>query len=516
MNNKLKLKSIKLISESNNISEVLSHYAKNIPNQNFIIDHTSNRILKIKYSQFNQYVNNCCKYFKTSNLKKGDIISLILENSLPFLIFYFASIRYGAILNPLPTTLSMQSIEEKLNKVKPKKIFTNLNFKNNKYNKFVTKIDTKNFENFKKLINNNQSSENYNTKLSDTAMLYYSSGTTGKSKLIEYTNEAILENQKGLIFSGLLCKKNIHLCFLPLFHTASLRYTVKFNLCIGGTVILFKNYWSLKDKIWSIVKKYKINYFQTVPTILNVIINTKFKTYKRPRSIDFIGCSSAILPPEILNKFEKKFKVKISNLYGLSEIGCSHFENPFIKKNKAGSIGRILKVFKYKMFYEKNLSKNKNKIGELGVKGKTILKNYYKNDLLYKKSFRKGYFLTGDFIKKDNKGYFYYVDRKKDLIIKGGVNILPSEIENTIQKRVEIKEVAVTKCFDAFYGENICCFLVAKKNYKLNLNRIDNYCEKILGNFKKPKKYLILKELPKGPSGKVLKIELLKKISNEK
>ena len=123
----------------------------------------------------------------------------------------------------------------------------------------------------------------------------------------------------------MLCKKNIHLCFLPLFHTASLRYTVKFNLCIGGTFILFKNYWSLKDKIWSIVKKYNINYFQTVPTILNVIINTKFKTYKRPRSIDFIGCSSAILPPEILNKFEKKFKVKISNLYGLSEIGCSHF-----------------------------------------------------------------------------------------------------------------------------------------------------------------------------------------------
>ena len=72
---------------SNNISEVLSHHAKNIPNQNFIIDHTSNRILKIKYSQFNQYVNNCCKYFKKSNLKKGDIISLILENSLPFLIF---------------------------------------------------------------------------------------------------------------------------------------------------------------------------------------------------------------------------------------------------------------------------------------------------------------------------------------------------------------------------------------------------------------------------------------------
>ena len=89
--------------------------------------------------------------------------------------------------------------------------------------------------------------------------------------------------------------------------------------------------------------------------------------------------------------------------------------------------------------------------------------------MLYKKSFRKGYFLTGDFIKKDNKGYFYYVDRKKDLIIKGGVNILPSEIENIIQKRVEIKEVAVTKCFDAFYGENICCFFSCKKKLQIKL-----------------------------------------------
>ena len=105
---------------------------------------------------------------------------------------------------------------------------------------------------------------------------------------------------------------------------------------------------------------------------------------------------------------------------------------------------------------------------------------------------------------KDNKGYFYYVDRKKDLI-KGGVNILPSEIENTIQKRVEIKEVAVTKCFDAFYGENMyMLFFSSKKNYKLNLNRIDNYCEKILGNFKSLK-VLNFEKITRDPQVKYLK-----------
>ena len=105
---------------------------------------------------------------------------------------------------------------------------------------------------------------------------------------------------------------------------------------------------------------------------------------------------------------------------------------------------------------------------------------------------------------------FYYIDRKKDLIIKGGVNILPSEIERTIQNIKEIKEVAIISIFDEFYGENICCYLVLQKNKKFNLQAIDDYCLKHLGIFKKPSKYYVLNSLPKGPSGKILKLELKK------
>jgi long-chain acyl-CoA synthetase len=344
-------------------------------------------------------------------------------------------------------------------------------------------------------------------------MLYYSSGTTGKSKLISYSNEAILENQKSLVSSRLTYNRNIHLCFLPLYHTASLRYSIKFNLCVGGTVVLFKNFWSLKDSIWKIVDKYKINYFQTVPTILNVILNTKYTKFSRPKSIKFVGSSSAILPWQMKKNFEKKFKIKISNLYGLSEIGCSHFQDPFVKNEKPGFIGKILPAFKFKIFKENNLSKNID-VGELGIKSKALLSNYYNNNKLYKKSFKKNFFLTGDYVSIDSKKNFFYIDRKKDLIIKGGVNILPSEIETVLQKLKEVKDVAVTSIFDEFYGENICCYLVFHKNVKIDLKKIDSYCLMQLGSFKKPDNYHILEDLPKGPSGKVLKIEL-KKI-NEK
>ena len=517
MINKIRKKSLSILDKSKTISEVLFMNSKSIPRKTFIIDYTSKKSKKITYFQFNDYVDSCCKYFKKCNLKKGDIISLILENSVCYLIIYFASIRYGTILNPLPTTLGFKSLEEKLNKVKPKKIFVNIEFESKKFKKIISRIDTNNFDTFINLIEKEQNLKIsiYSPQKKDISILYYSSGTTGKSKIIEYSNEAIIENQRGLILSGLLCEKNIHLCFLPLFHTASLRYTIKFNLCVGGTIILFKNFWSLKDKIWQIINKYKINYFQTVPTILNVILNTNYKNYRRPKSMNYIGSGSAILPIYMLKNFENKYKIKISNLYGLSEIGCSHFENPYLKNKKSGSIGKILHGFKYKIFVDKDLSKNQYKIGELGINSKTLLSNYYKNYNLFKKSFKQGFFLTGDYVKVNKNGNFFYIDRKKDLIIKGGVNILPSEIESVIQKIKSVKEVAITRCFDQFYEENVCCFLVLKKNFKLNLKKIESYCEKFLGNFKKPQKYVILKKLPKGPSGKILKLEL-KKMINEK
>lgn len=513
MKNILKKKILERINKSNSISDVLYLNSLEIPNQRFILDRTSNIINDISYFQFNKYVDQCCYYFEKLKLKKKDIISLILDNSLEYLIIYFASIRYGTILNPLPINLGSKIIEEKLFKVKPKIIFTHFAIKQFKQKKNLRVIKIKNYEFFKTKINNIKKIKNYfkTADKYDVAMLYYSSGTTGKSKIIEYSNIAMLENQKGLISTKLITLNNIHLCFLPLYHTSSLRHSIKFNLCVGGSIILFKNFWSIKDKIWKFVEKYKANFFQTVPTILNVILNTKYKKYIRPKSIYFIGSGSAILPVQLRDAFEKKFSIKISNFYGLSEVGCPYFDDPFLKEKKNRQIGKILEGHEYKIFNNKELSNQKTKIGELGLKSKTLLSGYYKDQHLFKNSFKKGFFLTGDYVSINKNKIFFYVDRKKDLIIKGGVNILPSEIENLIRDIKGIKDVAVTSIYDEFYGENICCYLVFNTKSKINLKKIDNYCSNHLGDFKKPNKYIILKNLPKGPSGKILKLVLKKK-----
>ena len=511
MKNSVKISSIRNINKCNSISEILELNSEKFSEKIFIHDHSSHEVNSISYSKFNYYVNCCCNFFEILKIKKNDVISILLDNSLTYLIIYFASIRYGSILNPLPITLGNKIIYEKILEVNPKIIFKDKNIELNvkKLNKKV--IEIKNCQNFILQLNNLKTKKYRYKKTSkkNIAMLYYSSGTTGKSKIISYSNESILENQKSLISSRLTYNTNIHLCFLPLYHTASLRYSIKFNLCVGGTVVLFKNFWSVKNSIWKIIENYKVNYFQTVPTVLNVILNTNYKNFKRPKSIKFIGSGSAILPWNVKKSFENKFKIKISNLYGLSEIGASHFQNPFLKNNKPGHIGKIFPAFKFKIFKDKDFLNDKN-IGELGVKGKTILSNYYNNNNLFKKSLKENFFLTGDFVSVDTKKNFFYVDRKKDLIIKGGVNILPSEIEKILQELKEIKDVAVTSMFDEFYGENICCYLVFHKNEKADLKKIDNYCLRQLGAFKKPNKYRVLKDLPKGPSGKVLKIELKK------
>ena len=375
-----KKKILKLLNESKSFSDILKFNSDTLGNKIFLIDYTSEKKYEISYSKFNNYVDLCCNYFKTLNLKKGDIISLVMNNSASYLIFYFASIRYGTILNPLPTSLSDFYVKEKLNEVNPKIIFSSIDIKIGKYAKKLIKLNQTNLTDFIKFIKSKNKNNNFKkvrTSINDVVLLYYSSGTTGKSKIIEYTNGAMIDNQKGLVNSKFTMCGNKHLCFLPLFHTASLRYTIKWNICLGGTTILFKNFWSLKNTIWKIINKYNISYFQCVPSILNMINNTKYFKYKKPKSIKFIGCGSAILPWKLKENFERKFKIKISNLYGLSEIGCSHFENPFSKLRKPNSIGKILSNFKYKIFINKEISTKNKMIGELGVKGKNSFKKLF-------------------------------------------------------------------------------------------------------------------------------------------
>lgn len=271
---------------------------------------------------------------------------------------------------------------------------------------------------------------------------------------------------------------------------------------MGSTFVIFKNFWEIKNKFWNIIDKYNVNYVQLVPSIVISLIAIKTKNFKK-RKIKF-GCGSDKIDFKVKKFFEKKFKTKLFNLYGLSEIGASHFQNK--NNDEENSIGAPLDIYKCKIFKKKNEIVQNNKIGELGVKGIALFNGYYKNKILTKNSFNKfGYFLTGDLCSKDNNNNFFYHGRKKDLIIKGGVNINPNEIDEAVKEYSPLIERSATiGQEDVFLGQKIKTFLKLK-NKKISINLLNKYLLKKLGQLKKPDEVVIIEKFPTTSTGKVIK-----------
>ena len=496
---------IKFLKKVNNFSDIIKVNSKNLSNDIFIYDGNVN----ISYKTFDLLLDKCCHFFQESNISSKDVLSVVLENSLDFLIIYFASIRFGSIVNPIPLTSGVDGIKKNLDIIKPKLIFANEDFLKNFNNNKIFVIKNKNFfyKYLKKKYPDNTLKFNKKKILGKSiACYYFSSGTTGESKIIKYSNQSMVNGQLSLLKSNFSnIDRPTHLCFLPFGHTSVLRYSIKHCICLGGKIVIENSYWKIKKRFWKIVKDLRINYFQTVPTILKSIYLAYNKNIiSKTKSLCFIGCGSAILDKSFHENFQRKFKIKVSNLYGLSETGATHFDNPSDRSRVPGSIGKPLEGVKCKILYKKKLLYKKNIKGIMFIKSNFLMSGYLndRKNYLY-----NGFFKTGDIGRVDNNGIFHFEDRNKDMIIKGGVNILPSEIERAIIKINGVKEVAIKGQKHPFFGEDIICHVIINKK-KTSLKKISSFCITKLGIFKSPSKFIIHNKFPKTASGKVIKRNL--------
>ena len=295
------------------------------------------------------------------------------------------------------------------------------------------------------------------------------------------------------------------MCVLPLGHTASLRYTIKNAIVGAGKVYLYKNFWQIKDNFWKILNKNKINFIGVVPSMIKTIYYLyKKKNYKN-FYLKFFGCGSSILSRSMQMNFKKKFNVNIRNIYGMSEIGVATMDNP--DKDKIyGTIGKPLNGTRIELIHENNKFIKKNNVkGEILVRTPAIFSGYKSKDNLQKKNlFFKKFFKTGD-LGIYNKKNIIFVDRSKDIIIKGGVNVSPQEIDNCLQQNKNVYLSATIGITDKFYGENIKSFVILKKGKKIIQKNLIRYCEKNIGKFRSPREIKFVSKLPQTISGKIIK-----------
>lgn len=495
-----------------NLSEALDYWADTKSDKVFVKSLATE--VGYSYSDFNRLVNSGVRFLQKQGVRKGDIVLLCVRNSIEFLIMYFASARLGSIVNPVPPSVGKTELAANIAFIRPKfalieKRYTGKDFRK----RDIAHIEFEGRHALSRILKT-FSDEHVSVDLKEDApvCLYYSSGTTAKPKGILFSHRGLMNLVLLMCYGFDHHEDSVHLGVLPMGHTAVMHHSVLPTLYKGGTFVFSENFLNIRKEFWNLVRNYRVNYVQAVPTVLLMILNTKYPGYnKKALALKYIACGSAPLPESIKKPFEKKFGIRIANLYGLSEAGHLVADYPFTETWKPGMIGRPLDAIDLRIFNDEGKEVRTGVVGEFVVKTPGFFMGYYKDMKLYRTSFTKGYFRTGDMGYKDKGGIFYYTGRKKDIIIKGGVNISPDLIDEALLKHTKIAEAASIGKTDKFFGEIVKSFVVLKSGKTMSEKEFFAYCKKKLGDFKSPSEVAFVDAIPMTFSGKILRKNLRQK-----
>jgi long-chain acyl-CoA synthetase len=342
----------------------------------------------------------------------------------------------------------------------------------------------------------------------DTAVILYTSGTTGKPKGAELSHLNLFFNADytahRLIPSN---DRWVGLITLPLFHSFGQTCLQNAGIAKGGTAVLLPRF----DPIQALelMQKHKVNFFAGVPTMYFAILHHPDSAKYDLSALKNCVSGGSAMPVEVMKAFDQKYGVNILEGFGLSETSPVASFNPSDRPKKAGSIGLPIWGVEFKLVDDAGATiTESHKPGEIWIKGHNVMKGYYKRPEATRESIVDGWFKSGDIATRDEEGYYFIVDRKKDMIIRGGFNVYPREIEEVLYAHPAVAEAAVIGIPDDKLGEEVKAIVALKKGQTATEADLTAYCKEHLAAYKYPRHFELRAELPKGPTGKILKREL--------
>jgi acyl-CoA synthetase (AMP-forming)/AMP-acid ligase II len=343
----------------------------------------------------------------------------------------------------------------------------------------------------------------------DDALLLYTSGTTGLPKGVILSHKSIVAGGQYTTLAHGLTEADRALCSLPLYHINGEIVTSVTPLVSGGSVVMPHKFST--SNFWEFISDYRCTWFSVVPTIISYLtIGTEVegKNYNLEQ-LRFGRSASSALPPSLHRAFEEKFKISIVETMGLTETAAPVFSNPLDpSKRKYGSPGQAVGNTA-KIIDKQGTEVPRGTQGEIMIKGDNVMKGYYKAAEKTAKALEPdGWLHTGDLGYMDEDGFVFVTGRIKELIIKGGENIAPKEIDEALYKHPAVLDAAAVGIPDDHYGEEIMCCCVLKPDCTCTEEELREHCHQHLGAFKTPKFIKLMGELPKGPSGKIQRLKL--------
>ncbi|BAW02545.1 acyl-CoA synthetase (AMP-forming)/AMP-acid ligase II [Thermus thermophilus] len=354
--------------------------------------------------------------------------------------------------------------------------------------------------------------------LDDLALLQYTGGTTGLSKGAMLTHRNLSANalQVRAWIPDFREGEEVVLGAIPFFHVYGM--TVAMNLALlGGAKLVLLPRPEIKA-IVEAIEKHRVTLFPGVPTLYVAFNNFPGIEGRNLKSVRACISGSAPLPLEVAERFERLTGAKLVEGYGLTEASPVTHCNPLYGERRLGSVGLPFPGVEAKVVDEEGKELPPGEVGELAIKGPNVMKGYWNRPEETQKALKDGWLLTGDLAKMDQDGYFYIVDRKKDMIIAGGYNIYPREVEEVLYQHPAVQEAAVVGVPDPYRGETVAAFLVLKPEYrgKVTEKDIEAFCRQNLAAYKVPRIVQFRESLPKSSVGKILKRELQKEVATKR
>jgi long-chain acyl-CoA synthetase len=476
----------------------------------------------VTYRDLDEITAQAADLFASLGVGRGDVVSILLPNVPEFIYSYFGAMRLGAVAGPVNTGLKGPEIAYILDNSAAKVLVTEQKYLDEvdrvraglKHLRHVIVVGTPAPEGtldfYRELHRRPTTRPQATVGSDDLCEIIYTSGTTGNPKGVMLTHGNMLADAK-YITDWFRFDPSVRMnCVLPLFHVNAEVVTGVTPLWFGGSVVLTQRF--TPAQFWKTVERYRVNVVSVVPTLLSILLaRTKGEGPGDLSSLKFFICGAAPLPVEVQLAFERAFGVVVYEGYGLSETTCySSFNPPDPVRRKVGSIG-VAVGNEMTLLDDENRPVPDGEIGEICIRGANVMKGYYKMPEATARAFEGGWFHSGDLGVRDADGFYFIRDRKKDMIIRGGENIYPREIDEALYKHPKIRDAATIGVPDAVYGEEVKSYVVVKDGETLDAAEVMKYCRGLLADYKCPKSVAFVDEIPKGPSGKLLRRALREK-----
>lgn len=484
----------------------------------------------VTYGEFEQTVGRFAQALQDSGVKKGDHVAFLLGNTPHFLISLYATLRLGATaipVNPVYTSdeisyiiqngdvkivialdVLLPLVEVGIHAFPTVESYIICETSEETPVKIASLSDAakEKIITFTQMIGMSSGAlEPVEVDKDDNAVILYTSGTTGHPKGAMLTQGNLYSNARDIASYLQYTDEDRVIATLPVFHVFALTVVVNAPLISGATILLAPRF--SPAEIFELAKMQKATMFAGVPTMFNFMYQFPDVAISDFSTLRLAVSGGSPLPVATLHNFENKFNVRISEGYGLSEASPVTCFNPLDRERKPGSIGMSITNVENRVVDEYGVEVPVGEVGELAVRGPNVMKGYYKMPLETTMAIRDGWLYTGDLARMDDEGYFYIVDRKKDMIIVGGYNVYPREVEEVLFAHDNIVEAAVVGFPDKDFGEAVHAYVVLKEK-NLTTEDLKAYCAEHIVKYKVPSVIEIIDELPKNSTGKILRRSL--------